>query len=111
SCIHYVSLAVLYLCSSLFFFMSPPPPRSTLFPYTTLFRSSGARSPPGGRAHAGVSRRRGEAEDRRDPGRHPAFRGEPGDGRLTGAGTVDVPQLSLRRAGRGDEGVGGQAHA
>src|SRR5437763_3694477 len=23
----------------LFFFMSPPPPRSTLFPYTTLFRS------------------------------------------------------------------------
>src|SRR5438445_11933722 len=25
--------------SSLFFLMSPPPPRSTLFPYTTLFRS------------------------------------------------------------------------
>src|SRR5690606_42095242 len=26
----------------LFFFMLPRPPRSTLFPYTTLFRSSGA---------------------------------------------------------------------
>src|SRR5262249_37523760 len=25
--------------SSLFFFMTPPPPRSSLFPYTTLFRS------------------------------------------------------------------------
>src|SRR5438552_18909161 len=24
-----------------FFFMTPPPPRSTLFPYTTLFRSQG----------------------------------------------------------------------
>src|SRR5439155_23099160 len=24
---------------SLLFFMTPPPPRSTLFPYTTLFRS------------------------------------------------------------------------
>src|SRR5205814_4421135 len=32
----------IFLHSSLFFFsMLPPPPRSTLFPYTTLFRSSG----------------------------------------------------------------------
>src|SRR5690606_42125471 len=33
-----------------FFFMIPRPPRSTLFPYTTLFRSSAGRSftlPPG----------------------------------------------------------------
>src|SRR5207237_10770138 len=29
----------LYLSSHLFFFITPPPPRSTLFPYTTLFRS------------------------------------------------------------------------
>src|SRR5439155_21364950 len=30
-----------------FFLMFPPPPRSTLFPYTTLFRSPrGCRSPP-----------------------------------------------------------------
>src|SRR5699024_12322841 len=28
-----------YSFSYLFFFISPPPPRSTLFPYTTLFRS------------------------------------------------------------------------
>src|SRR5262249_61881720 len=27
------------LCASLFFLMIRPPPRSTLFPYTTLFRS------------------------------------------------------------------------
>src|SRR5438552_13383848 len=27
---------------SFFFLMIPPPPRSTLFPYTTLFRSPGA---------------------------------------------------------------------
>src|SRR5204862_7851593 len=32
-------------CSSFFFFlMIPPPPRSTLFPYTTLFRSIAARA-------------------------------------------------------------------
>src|SRR5699024_11759193 len=36
-------------CSScspppLFFLTCPPPPASTLFPYTTLFRSGGARS-------------------------------------------------------------------
>src|SRR5690348_17448268 len=28
-----------------FFLMFRPPPRSTLFPYTTLFRSDGSRSP------------------------------------------------------------------
>src|SRR5699024_11944085 len=28
------------ICFLLFFFMLRPPPRSTLFPYTTLFRSS-----------------------------------------------------------------------
>src|SRR5205807_10335461 len=29
---------------SFFFLLTPPPPRSTLFPYTTLFRSLGAMS-------------------------------------------------------------------
>src|SRR5205814_10318574 len=34
---------VVFLISILFFFfMIPPPPRSTLFPYTTLFRSRGS---------------------------------------------------------------------
>src|SRR5690349_23092378 len=31
---------------SVFFLMIRPPPRSTLFPYTTLFRSPAARGPP-----------------------------------------------------------------
>src|SRR5690606_42152005 len=36
---------VSFLCSYplLFFFLARPPPRSTLFPYTTLFRSRRAR--------------------------------------------------------------------
>src|SRR5205085_8566434 len=39
------------LLPSLFFFISPhPPPRSTLFPYTTLFRSQ-----PPGAAHRGAA--------------------------------------------------------
>src|SRR5205823_13654281 len=36
----YISI-LLSLCSLLFFRMLPPTPRSTLFPYTTLFRSDG----------------------------------------------------------------------
>src|SRR3712207_8751462 len=43
----------------LFFLMIRPPPRSTLFPYTTLFRSNHARSPR--RAHPCVSRSPHEA--------------------------------------------------
>src|SRR5436189_5298006 len=37
------------LCKSAFFFLTVPrPPRSTLFPYTTLFRSLGTGSAGGG---------------------------------------------------------------
>src|SRR5437773_6731358 len=32
-------------CSSSFFLIRPRPPRSTLFPYTTLFRSAGVDFP------------------------------------------------------------------
>src|SRR5438552_13722022 len=40
----YISvLLVFHLCFFLFFLMIRPPPRSTLFPYTTLFRSGEAR--------------------------------------------------------------------
>src|SRR5690242_21393598 len=39
------------------FFVMPPPPRSTLFPYTTLFRSCGRRL----RADRGHRRRRARA--------------------------------------------------
>src|SRR6476660_3762590 len=38
-----------YLCA-LFFLMTRRPPRSTLFPYTTLFRSARRRRPPEGPA-------------------------------------------------------------
>src|SRR2546421_3115929 len=42
------------LCSFLFFFlMIRRPPRSTLFPYTTLFRSDGAGSRPAAGARSG----------------------------------------------------------
>src|SRR3712207_7403788 len=55
-----------------FFLMIRRPPRSTLFPYTTLFRSGGGRG--------GARGRRGSP----DPGRLPrgrGARGRPGDGR------------------------------
>src|SRR3712207_6895797 len=41
--------------SYFFFLMTRRPPRSTLFPYTTLFRSPGAGVPPGGGAHGEVA--------------------------------------------------------
>src|SRR3712207_9405859 len=39
----------MYWCSAYFFLMIRRPPRSTLFPYTTLFRSTGQRTPDGRR--------------------------------------------------------------
>src|SRR5436309_15748630 len=53
-------------CILLFFLMIRRPPRSTLFPYTTLFRSSkrsgsrrvAERPPPGGTPATGTDRRR-----------------------------------------------------
>src|SRR3712207_9397309 len=67
-----------FQCYTFFFLMIRRPPRSTLFPYTTLFRS---RAPPGGgarrprparrRARRGrrrVLRRRGEGAPRRARG-------------------------------------------
>src|SRR5690242_20850810 len=48
--------------------MIPRPPRSTLFPYTTLFRSSGADDPTRRRAAAQVVVRRDRARGLR-PGR------------------------------------------
>src|SRR5205823_14917026 len=48
----YSSLCELLVCPVLFFLMLRRPPDSTLFPYTTLFRSRG------GRSHSVVERRR-----------------------------------------------------
>src|SRR3712207_8935957 len=46
-----------------FFLMIPLPPKSTLFPYTTLYRSPGRRRPGRGRRRARARHRRGD--DRR----------------------------------------------
>src|SRR3712207_7044787 len=64
------------MCLSFCFLMIRRPPRSTLFPYTTLFRSSGVlpaaprhrtrrRRPDQRRRHGGDGR-----DQRRNPGRH-----------------------------------------
>src|SRR2546422_9415320 len=42
SLLHHSSTSTSYTYSSLFFLMIRRPPRSTLFPYTTLFRSPAA---------------------------------------------------------------------
>src|SRR5699024_12520918 len=39
---HSNSISATYFLFSFFLYTLPPPPRSTLFPYTTLFRSNGA---------------------------------------------------------------------
>src|SRR6476661_9837476 len=41
------SISFFYLCVFFFFLMIRRPPRSTLFPYTTLFRSRARRPRPG----------------------------------------------------------------
>src|SRR5438477_12717258 len=41
--VFYLKVIVFLLISSFFFLMIRRPPRSTLFPYTTLFRSNDAR--------------------------------------------------------------------
>src|SRR5699024_12388634 len=49
-----------------FFLMLRPPPRSTLFPYTTLFRSPREDQPPGGRQRR--TRARGDGPGLAQPG-------------------------------------------
>src|SRR2546422_4515270 len=52
-----------YLCFFFFFLMIRRPPRSTLFPYTTLFRSPRSRLPPSkrGRSRPRLPRRRADS--------------------------------------------------
>src|SRR6266436_9427777 len=56
-----------YPCMFFFFLMIRRPPRSTLFPYTTLFRSRAGPWPAPGRAASGSGRwrRRGPGRDRK----------------------------------------------
>src|SRR3712207_7095836 len=58
-----------------FFLMIRRPPRSTLFPYTTLFRSGGVEQVGPGRRVTGVSGRVGLA-DRQGPGAVRADQGQ-----------------------------------
>src|SRR5687768_17643583 len=57
------------------FSIMPPPPISTLFPYTTLFRSGGGGRLRPGCAHEGTGRSREEAV--RLPGLSPSLAAEP----------------------------------
>src|SRR5215213_7285781 len=87
------------ICFSFFFFlMIRRPPRSTLFPYTTLFRSLHrlghdrvARHPDLGERHGGVAADEVQTGEGRD--------------RDTGGGGGDEQLHHLRAGGRGDEEV------
>src|SRR5690348_18057408 len=58
-----LSVSSCYFLFSLFFFlMIRRPPRSTLFPYTTLFRSRSASGPVGGASPFRRSRKTGASE-------------------------------------------------
>src|SRR2546428_8468104 len=67
-----------------FFLMIRRPPRSTLFPYTTLFRS-----------HAGVE---AEGRDRAVAPRQPLCPGLQGAGRWASRAAAALPQVSQRRS-------------
>src|SRR3712207_8063311 len=73
------------------------PPRSTLFPYTTLFRSDGASLAQGARRH------RADAGDRQERVDEPPDRAAAGRGDA-GADLPDVrDRLAGRDAGRSEE--------
>src|SRR5438034_9155358 len=59
-------ISILFLFFFFFFLMIRRPPRSTLFPYTTLFRSPDAHPDPDDRVHArAVLRHEVRREDRK----------------------------------------------
>src|SRR5205823_12846475 len=64
-----LALHVVLLCVVLFFLLRPPPPSSTLFPYTTLFRShERARCTCAGRSPRAIGRRTTSSYGRAGPG-------------------------------------------
>src|SRR5207245_6816749 len=82
------------------FYLLPCPPRSTLFPYTTLFRSVHADPRPGGRAAAHrIDQHVGRVKEFCDLGvtRLPAF--EPRERVLLALGSRDLDQRELGGAG------------
>src|SRR5438552_13967192 len=78
-----------YVFGLFFFFRIRRPPRSTLFPYTTLFRSRAGAARPGENAVAGRAARDGE---RVGVGRW--------RGRIPGEGAVTAPSPGDRKSTR-----------
>src|SRR5690554_7829509 len=72
---YYISLTILYL-SFFFFLMIRRPPRSTLFPYTTLFRSHSSERLPADTSRS-TSLRTVRASPRRGKRSRRGKRGEP----------------------------------
>src|SRR5438874_11485570 len=56
-CLSPHSRSALIIIVFFFFLMIPPPPRSTLFPYTTLFRSRDRRQPGAAPGRFAIERR------------------------------------------------------
>src|SRR5256885_4975535 len=95
-----ILLLLLSFCFFFFFFlMIRRPPRSTLFPYTTLFRSLYPGADPD-RAGRGRPVRHGPADRGRAGGMLLPGRGEPDRGRRPLA-----PARAARRDARGDRGL------
>src|SRR5688572_31641764 len=98
---------------SFFFLLIRPPPRSTLFPYTTLFRSlrGACRTDPAhraSRAPAALSRRRGDRQRRRHLREHRSGGGPPRDQH----GRRGAPEPALHGSGPGrGEGTPGRGEA
>src|SRR5436309_15632349 len=88
------------------------PPRSTLFPYTTLFRSRAPALEPRFAARLGRRRRLGRGrDDRGGPTRLPVL--TPCPPLRSGEGGLRAFPLSRREGGPGGEdrnGVGGRGH-
>src|SRR5207253_8921275 len=85
------SLTSLCVFVLFFFLVLRPPPRSTLFPYTTLFRSTGSRAAL--RARPAADRRRRPRRRRGDPARRRrAHRGRSG----RAAGGIAADRKSTR---------------
>src|SRR5256885_8957134 len=105
-CFFFIYFFQLFSCPRSFFFfflMIRRPPRSTLFPYTTLFRSrvvSSAPRPGGARAGAGIPRRDRRSPGARDRGEHLHHRQD--------HGALLVPRRRRRDAPGARRGAGGR---
>src|SRR3712207_7605378 len=85
-----------------FFLMIRRPPRSTLFPYTTLFRSGGSPSATGGptasRPARISSKKEGGSGSPKKPAGGPSFKGNGGSPRAKGAADRKSTRLNSSHA-------------